>query len=313
MVAQLTLASITGTSNAQALLTVAVSSRALLNMERENGIFEEQGPAAFNDYMIQHEGDTLEPGVAFGLVRKLLDLNFDGVNRVEVVLLSRNSPYAGVRVMRSLREYGLPIERAAFCQGSDRFRYAAALKADVFLSANSPDVQLAVRNGLAAATMLPGAFAPQGTGDDKGVRWAMDGDSVLFDDRSDQLFREVGLARWRQHELENAHIPLGAGPFKNLALKLHQTKQSLPEECRSLLRLALITARGAPAHERALLTLRSWGIEVDEAIFAAGREKGPILAAFQADVHLDDGAVHVESATRHKIVAGLVPYPAATT
>lgn len=289
-----------------AMLTVAVSSRALFMLEVENGVFEKDGEDAFNRYMLERENLLLQPGVAFELVRKLLGLNVGGVKRVEVVMLSRNSPAAGLRVMSSVRQHGLNIERAVFCRGGHRFQYVKALGADLFLSANSPDVSSAVQNGVAAASLFPG-IGGLVDGDDQ-VRIAFDGDSVLFGSSGDRMFREVGREKWQQHEVDNAHIPLEAGPFKDVVERLHRIRESLGPIHGNMLKLALITARGAPAHERALKTLHSWGVDMDEAVYAAGMEKGPFVSAFKADVFFDDAIGNIESAARCNIAAGHVPW-----
>jgi len=292
----------------KAILTVAVSSRALFHLERENEIFEGPGGAAgFNRYMLDREAEVLDPGSAFPLVRKLLALNADGHKRVDVVLLSRNSPYAGLRVMRSVREYGLNIERAVFCQGANRFQYASAIGADLFLSVNAADVETALRNGVAAAAMLPSKTGERDDDIDDSVRIAFDGDSVLFGSSGDEMYERDGMEAWCSFEVANARNPLEGGPFKAVLLKLHEVRASLPVAQQHRLRMALITARSAPAHERALLTLKSWGMEMDEAVFAAGMPKGPLARAFGADAFFDDAIRNVESANDCDIPSGHVP------
>lgn len=289
----------------KAILTVAVSSRALFHLESENEIYEKDGEAAFNAYMLEHQHETLEKGVAFNLVNKLLGLNREGQPlAVEVVMLSRNSPLAGLRVMHSVREHGLDIEKAVFCRGTDRFRYARAMGADLFLSANPFDVVSAINNGVASATMLPKRGE---TSQNKRVVIAFDGDSCIFDGCADAMFRDVGLEKWRTHEHENASIPLGDGPFKRVIEKLHDIKQGLGTEG-DMVRLGLVTARGAPAHERALRTLMNWGIDIDEAIFAAGGDKGPLLEALSADFFFDDSQRNIDSGNEFNIPSGHVPF-----
>lgn len=289
------------------MLRIAVSSRSLFHMEDGNKIYQEQGQDAFNKYMQDKEQVPLRPGVAFPLVQKLLGLNghLQSGNRVEVVLLSRNSPDAGMRVMNSVDHYGLDIEQAAFSQGTNRFRYAQAMGAQLFLSANSGDVQSALAHGIAAATMLPAERDEVTEGD--AVRIAFDGDAVLFSDEADQLYRERGLEAFRQSERDNATVPLGAGPFKAFLLALHELQQHLPKDL-ELLRVAIVTARGMPSHGRVINTLRHWGIKVDEAIFAAGRAKGPLLRAFGADVFFDDTMKNIDSANTCDVTSGHVPF-----
>lgn len=289
------------------MLTIAVSSRALFHMDDSHAVFEAEGQAGFDAYMRARETVPLRQGTAFPLVQKLLALNTPGIerDRVEVILLSRNSPDAGIRVLRSARHYGVDIERAVFAQGADRFKYAEALGAHLFLSVNQADVAAAVRHGLAAAALVsrPAQLDP----DDGAIRVAFDGDSVLFSDDADQYFREHGLQRFQEHEAAQVFVPLPAGPFKAFLQELSVLQRGLPPNAPPI-KLALVTARSCPAHERALRTLQGWGIRLDEAIFTGGRPKGPLLKAFGADMFFDDTKTHVDSAHQHGVACGHVPY-----
>jgi 5'-nucleotidase len=287
------------------MLTIAVSSRALFRMEDSHAIFMSDGANAFDNFQRENEHVTLQPGVAFPLVKKLLALNTHPKgkrDRVEVVLLSRNSPDAGLRVMRSISEYGLDIERALFTQGKDRFRYAKALNTDLFLSVNSDDVRIALENGVAAAAMMPQSESALLEGD---IKIAFDGDSVLFSDVAERVYQEHGLATFQQTEQEQASIPLPDGPFKGLLTALSELQRCFPLG-KSPVKIALVTARGIPAQERVLKTLRSWGINIDAAVFCGGLPKGPFLQAFDADIFFDDTMKHCESAASH-VATGHVP------
>jgi 5'-nucleotidase len=290
------------------MLTIAVSSRALFHTGDGDKIFQTKGAEAFNAYMRSKEGVALRPGPAFNLVRKLLALNSQGASnkrdRVEVVLLSRNSPDAGIRIMHSILHYGLNIERAVFSQGGDRFRYAAAFGAQLFLSTNPSDVIAAMQHGVAAATMVPKIDE---VGEDSVVRICFDGDSVLFSSEADHINQTQGLLAFELAEQEKANTPLQAGPFKAFITELQTLQAYYPLE-EGPLRVGLCTARGVPAHERALKTLRSWGIRLDEAVFCGGLPKGPLLKAFGADIFFDDAPKHVESANQHDVFAAHVPY-----
>jgi 5'-nucleotidase len=285
------------------MLTIAVSSRALFRMDKSHDVFLEGGPAAFEKFQRENENVALEPGVAFPLVKKLLALNSPGKrDRVEVVLLSRNSPDAGMRVMRSISDYNLDIERAIFTQGLDRFRWARALKTDLFLSANSDDVRTALENGVAAAAMLPHGEAGESVGD---VKIAFDGDSVLFSDAAERVYQAQGLAAFQQTEQEQAAVPLPDGPFRGLLTALSTLQKEYPVG-QAPIKIALVTARGIPAQERVLKTLRSWSINIDVAAFCGGLPKGPFLEAFEADIFFDDTMKHCESAASSRIPAGHV-------
>ena len=291
------------------MLTVAVSSRSLFHMEDGNQIFIEKGQKAFNDYMRDKENVVLRPGPAFSLVKKLLALNSHvrdvHTKGVEVVLLSRNSPDAGMRVMNSIKHYSLDIERAVFSQGADRFRYAKALGAHLFLSTTHSDVQNAIAHGIAAATLLPSEREME---DGDGiVRIALDGDAVIFSAEADECYQKHGLEVFRESETANAHIPLGAGPFKEFLVGLQALQRSFPVG-EAPVKIALVTARGMPAHERVIHTLRHWGIVLDEAFFAAGLSKGPLLEAFGADMFFDDTEKNIASARSCNVVSGHVPF-----
>jgi len=293
---------------AQDKLVVAISSRALFDLDDSHRIFTEKGLDAYVEFQVEHEDDVLEPGIAFPLVRKLLSLNDEsGENpRVEVILLSRNSGDTGLRIFNSIQHYGLGIVRAAFTNGASPYAYIPAFGAHLFLSANAEDVVHALKAGFAAATILP-ARAP--LGDDAGggqLRIAFDGDAVLFSDEAERVFQAGGLEAFSESESLSAERPLSGGPFKGFLAALHRIQSSYPAE-HSPIRTALVTARSAPAHKRVILTLRHWGIRIDEALFLGGRDKGPFLKAFGADIFFDDQQRHVASASGH-VAAGHVPH-----
>lgn len=289
------------------MLTIAVSSRALFHLELEHQIFEEEGSEAFNRYMRDHDRVPLRPGPAFNLVRKLLAMNTGrgdspSRDRVDVVLLSRNSPDAGMRIMQSILHYDLDIIRAVFSQGGERFQYMTAFGAQLFLSLDKRDVEAALKQGVAAAQLIP---RTSNIDDDDVVRIAFDGDSVIFSDEAERRVVDEGLEGWKKRERENAHVPLGAGPFKGFLSALAELQSHYPVE-EGPLHIGLVTARGVSVHERALRTLREWGIRLDEAVFANGLPKGPLLKAFRADMFFDDTLQHIESAKQHDVPAGHV-------
>lgn len=285
-------------------LVVAISSRALFDLDESHRIFEEQGKDAFCRYQIEHEDETLTPGVAFTLVRKLLALNQalpDAV--VEVILLSRNNADTGLRVFNSIRQHGLEICRAAFTSGQSPFSYIGPFGADLFLSANAEDVAQALAAGHAAATLLPSN--PSANGSDQ-LRIAFDGDAVLFSDEAERIYRAGGLTAFNANEVNEARNPLSGGPFKAFLSALHHIQSLFPPD-QAPIRTALVTARGAPAHERVVRTLRAWNIRIDEALFLGGMAKGPFLEALGADIFFDDQQGHCQSACSH-VPTGHVPH-----
>jgi 5'-nucleotidase len=286
-------------------LVVAISSRALFDLDESHRIYEEQGTQAYCDYQIANEDVPLAPGTAFTLVRKLLALNLNIESpRVEIILLSRNSADTGLRVFNSIQHHQLGITRAVFTSGSSPYRYVSAFGANLFLSTSPEDVRMALDAGIAAATILPSNVSKNQ--DSEQLRIAFDGDAVLFSDESERVYKEHGLERFTQSEQDSAKLPMSAGPFKDFLMMLNQlqTEYSDPD---SPIRTALVTARSAPAHERVIRTLRSWGIRIDEAIFLGGMGKGPFLESFGADFFFDDQRGHCDSAREH-VATGHVPH-----
>jgi 5'-nucleotidase len=289
-------------------LVVAITARALFDLEKGHALFEDHGVEAYADFQRQHENDVLEPGIAFPLVRKLMGLN-EGLPpeqaRVEVILLSRNSSDTGLRIFNSIEHHKLGITRAVFTSGAPTTPYIQPFGAQLFLSANPESVRTALENGVAAATILP-SKAPEKTHDQ--LRIAFDGDAVIFSDESERVSIAGGIAAFHDHEREQSHVFLSGGPFKQFLSALHDLQAAFPAE-NSPIRTALVTARSAPAHKRVILTLREWGVRLDEALFLGGRDKGPFLQAFGADIFFDDSHHNVENARQH-VATGHVPHGA---
>jgi 5'-nucleotidase len=277
-------------------LVVAISSRALFDFEEENNLFEQSNDRAYMKLQLEKLDVPAKPGVAFSMVRKLLAFNDAQAQRVEVAILSRNDPVSGMRVFRSAQHYGLPIVRGSFTRGQSPWRYLKPLRANLFLSANPQDVRAALSEGFAAATVATHSARAADRHPNE-VRIAFDGDAVLFDDEAERVYQSSGLSAFQQHEQDKALTPLSAGPFKPLLAALHRLQQEGTPSMR--IRTALVTARSAPAHERAIRTLMNWNIEVDEAMFLGGLEKGEFLREFEPDFFFDDQVGHVNSAAEH--------------
>jgi 5'-nucleotidase len=285
-------------------LVVAISSRALFDMGESHAIFEREGLGRYAEYQVERENEPLPPGVAFPLAKKLLALNADGMDHpgVEVILLSRNSADTGLRIFNTIEHYGLNIERAAFTNGSSPYRYMSAYGANLLLSTNAADVRSALAAGHAAATILPGASSGRDSGQ---LRIAFDGDAVIFGDEAERIYQAQGLDAFAHSERAAANQPLSGGPFRPVLEALHKIQSAYPIEDNPI-RTALVTARSAPAHKRVVLTLREWGIRIDEALFLGGRPKGEFLEIFGADIFFDDQQMHIDSARRH-VAAAHVP------
>jgi 5'-nucleotidase len=277
-------------------LVVAISSRALFDFEEENRYFEQSDDRAYMKLQLERLEQPAKPGVAFSLVKKLLAFNQGDAPQVEVVILSRNDPVSGMRVFRSAQHYGLPIQRGSFTRGQPPWRYLKPLNANLFLSAHLSDVRAALDAGVPAAQVYPhSAHASEAHPNE--VRIAFDGDAVLFSDEAEQVFASQGLSAFQAHERDKASLPLSAGPFKPLLAALHRLQRAGTPSMR--IRTALVTARSAPAHERAIRTLMDWDIEVDEAMFLGGLDKGAFLREFEPDFFFDDQTGHIESAAQH--------------
>ena len=277
-------------------LVVAISSRALFDFEEENLVFEQSDDRAYMKLQLERLEEPAKPGVAFSLVKKLLAFNVANTQRVEVVILSRNDPVSGMRVFRSAQHYGLSIQRGSFTRGQSPWRYLKPLNANLFLSTHLSDVRAALDAGVPAAQVYPhSAHASEAHPHE--VRIAFDGDAVLFSDEAERVFQSQGLSAFQAHEHAKASQPLLAGPFKPLLAALHRLQQEGTPAIR--VRTALVTARSAPAHERAIRTLMEWNIEVDEAMFLGGLPKGEFLKEFEPDFFFDDQTGHIESAAQH--------------
>jgi 5'-nucleotidase len=290
-------------SNSVKKLVIAISSRALFDLTDSHKVYEEQGLAAYSKYQIEHESEILSPGDAFPLVKKLLHLNeLLGESRVEIVLMSRNSADTGLRIFNSIEDYKLSITRAAFSGGESPYRYIEAFGCHLFLSLDSADVQRALEQGIAAATLLPS----RSNTEKEQLRFAFDGDAVLFSDEAERIYKQHGLDAFTENEKNAAKTPLSGGPFKAFLSALHKLQSEFSGgECP--IRTALVTARSAPAHERVIRTLRAWDVRIDESLFLGGLPKGEFLRAYGADVFFDDQPLHCDSAKEH-VATGHVPH-----
>jgi 5'-nucleotidase len=292
------------------LLVVAVSSRALFDFEEENKLFTPEDDGPYRELQLSRLDRAAKPGVAMPLVKKLLSFNQGPRQRVEVVILSRNDPVSGLRVFHSAEAAGLSLKRGVFTRGRAPYGYLRPLKASLFLSANQDDVREALNAGCPAARVFPDSIAAARSHPTE-LRIAFDGDAVLFSDQAECVYQADGLNAFERHERERAHEPLPAGPFKSFLQALHSlrtTTDMLGEAMK--IRTALVTSRSAPAHERAIRTLMDWNIEVDEAMFLGGLEKGPFLREYEPDFFFDDQTGHCASAASvvpaGHVIAGII-------
>lgn len=281
-------------------LVIAVSSSALFDLSESHRVFVNEGPQAYKKFQQDHLDNVLGKGVAFPFIRRFLNINnrFPKQRPVEVVLLSKNSATTGQRVFRSIAHYGLQITRAAFMEGKSPYEYIPAFNAALFLSAHAEDVVLAIKEGYPAGTVLPSTVSDDS---DEELKIAFDFDGVIADDEAETVYRENDLPEFQNYEVAKAHIPHNPGPladlFKKLALiqKLEDAEQEKNRDYQRIIRTAIVTARHAPAHERVITTLESWGVSANETFFLGGMSKDRILSTLKPHMFFDDQKTHLKS------------------
>lgn len=306
---------------AEKALVIGVASSALFDLAQSDEIFRERGVKAYEDYQNDHVNEPFERGVAFPFISRLLKFNalFDDDGRgVEVIVLSRNSPKTGLRVMNSIEHYGLDITRAVFRSGMSTFSFMDVFNMSLFLTANVEDVNAAVAEGLPAGCVLPYGSGDV-AGDDNELRVAFDFDGVLAGDSSERIYRrlkrenpQTALARYAEYESEHADQPIEGGPLRRLLAGINKLQEAqrdstLPDK--PTLRVSLVTARNAPAHKRAIRTLEQWGLTVDDAFFLGGLDKTPVLNKLQPHIFFDDQMANLDGPRLH-IPAVHVPFGA---
>ncbi len=284
-------------------LVIGVSSRALFDLSHENQIFDEEGLDAYESFQLANENSLLRPGAAFPLIQALLSLNTGDKRPVEVIIMSRNSAETSLRIFNSIQHYKLDISRAALTGGAPLAPYLSSFNVGLFLSQHEEDVEAAITSGFPAAILYALPENPHSKIDE--IRIAFDGDAVLFSEDSERIYQEQGLEAFLLHETKNAKNPLPDGPFA----KLLRALSFIQSECKGTtpaIRTALVTARAGPAQERVIRTLRMWGIDINEAFFLGGLQKGAILKAFGAHMFFDDHRGHCEDAAQF-VPTGRVP------
>ena len=295
-------------------LVIGIASSALFDLSASHQVYLDQGPEQYRLYQEEHLDTILGKGVAFPFIRRFLNINkcFPLESPVEVVLFSRNSPETGLRVLRSIAHYGLDISRAAFMTGKSPYSYLPAFNASLFLSANEEDVKSAIAVNYPAGLVLPSRI--DDGDEDLELRVAFDFDGVLADDESETVFKQGGLDRFHAHETLHMERPHSPGPLANMFQKLAMM-QRLEERAqrsdpgyRRIVRIAIITARSAPSHERVVTTLKSWGVSADETFFLGGMDKSRVLDVFRPHIFFDDQLTHLRAAPGGTIPMVHVPF-----
>jgi 5'-nucleotidase len=286
-------------------LVVGVASSAVFDLQVSDSVFRSKGEEEYRKYQEAHLNEPLEKGISFSFISRLLSLNDLSVDPakdplIEVVLLSRNDPDTGLRVMNSIKHYGLGITRAIFQQGKSPYEYIKALNISLFLSANEKDVLEAIKLGFPAGRVMDSKIIDDP--DDKSLRIAFDFDGVIADDTSEVVMqRNNNLAEFHAHETANSMEPHGGGPLKEFLLrvskiqKVEEAKRKADSTYKNRLRVSIVTARNAPSHERAVNTLKDWGVMVNDAFFLGGIDKGSILEVLKPHIFFDDQSGHLAS------------------
>jgi len=288
-------------------LIIGISSRALFNLDKSHEIYEKEGLKSYQNYQIENEDNTLEPGEAFNLVKKILKINdfYEESDRVEVILLSRNTSDTGLRIRNSIEAHNLNISRAAFCGGESPHRYVKDFGVHLFLSSSIEDVKLAIESNVAAATIIQRSCENKKESSSGILKIAFDGDAVIFSDESEKVFHEKGLEAFIENEVKSESF-LKEGPFKSFLVELNKIQNDFEiNECP--IRTALVTARSAPSDKRVIKTLREWGVRIDESLFLGGMSKNNFLESFDADIFFDDQKKHIMGAIENT-TSGHVPY-----
>jgi 5'-nucleotidase len=296
-------------------LVIGVASSALFDLTASHQVYLDSGPDEYRRYQEQNLDVILGKGVAFPFIRRFLNINkcFPRQAPVEVVLFSRNSPETGLRVMRSIAHYGLDISRAAFMTGKSPYTYLPAFNASLFLSAHEEDVKSAIAANYPAGLVLPSKIADDD--DDIELRVAFDFDGVIADDESESVFKKNNnLDEFHAHETLHMARPHQPGPladmFQKLALmqRMEERMQRRDPGYRKIVRIAIITARNAPSHERVVTTLKSWGVSADETFFLGGMDKTRVLSIFKPHIFFDDQLTHLKASPGGTIPMVHVPF-----
>lgn len=300
-------------------LVIGITATALFDLSEADAVFQsrfkedkETAVQQYREYMLEREDEPLADGTGMPLVKALLALNKyqpeDEAPLIEVVVMSRNSPETGIRVFNNIRNNGLEITRHAFTGGESVVNYLEAFDVDLFLTTNVKDAQKVIDGRKCAAAIVKEPPSNLDKIPEGQVRIAFDGDAVLFDDSSEIVYKAEGLGKFHESEDAKQDEPMGEGPYATLLHKLSSLQERLPFTVEfSPIRIAIVTARSAPAEMRVIKTLRHWGVYVDEVFFLGGVEKAKVLKAFKPHIFFDDQDAHLESSSKH-VPSGKVPY-----
>jgi len=304
-------------------LVIGISATALFDLSQADKIFKEKidkdpetAIEEYRKYMLENEDKPLKDGTGMPLVKALLNLNKfqkEGESPiVEVIVMSRNSPETGFRVLNEIRRRNLKISRSAFTAGESNVDYLEAFYVDLFLTTNESDAQKIIDSNVCAAAIVKAPPTTEKSLDENQVRFAFDADAVIFNEESEIVNQTKGLSSFHTHEDNKQNTPLARGPHANLLIKLSKMQERLPGRIEfSPVKLAIMTARNSPAEMRVIKTLRDWNVYVDEAFFLGGLEKSRFLKAFKPHIFFDDQDSHLDSAATD-IPSAKVLYPSSS-
>jgi 5'-nucleotidase len=287
-------------------LVIGVSSRALFDLEAENRVFKQHGLERYRQYQRAHEGDVLRPGPAFPLVSKLLRMNdVLGEHAVEVVIVSRNDADTSIRIFSSVQHYRLNIDKGAFTNGAPNYAYLKGFGASLYLSAHLEDVRNILSAGCAAAHVM-GTPSEKGNATDDELRIGFDFDGVLADDESERIFQAKQLKAFLRYEERRQGSSMEPGPIQKFLKLVGMLRRRAGQKGKANIRTAIFTARGSPAHDRVVATLRKNGLIIDETFFLGGLKKAAFVEAFRADIFFDDQLKHLSQIKN--VVTAFVPF-----
>ena len=286
-------------------LVIGVASSAMFDLTESDAVFRRDGEEHYRKFQETNLGNPLPKGIAFSFIKRLLSLNDLSSDPtadplVEVVLLSKNDPDTGLRVMKTIAHYGIPMTRAIFTQGRAPYEFIPALNISLFLSGDAADVASAIEANFPAGQVLKSPIVDDDS--DGGLRIAFDFDGVLADDESEAVMQSTkDLTKFHEHEVRNVMQPHNPGPLQQFLLRVariqsaEEARRKTDATYKNRLRVSIVTARNAPSHERALATLKSWGVLVNDAFFLGGIEKAKVLEILRPHIFFDDQPAHLKS------------------
>lgn len=234
----------------------------------------------------------LQPGPAMPLVRRLLGINERAGKRlVEVVVASQAGHRTALQVMTSAKKHDLEVVGWAFTDGRPVWPYLDSLQCNLFLSTSTDAIVAAVDRNVAAARILPVDEEPDGATNGE-VRILLDGDAVLFDPGSQQIYENQGLAAFVANEARHADTSLTPGPRASFFAAVGRINRTFPAGERPI-RLSLLTGRNSVAHERIVAVLDEHGVGLSETVLVGGLDKSAIIDILRPHIHFDEHTRHL--------------------